>query len=219
MKNKDAQKRNLTSITNESSSVKFMIEEYSRISNAFFGLQDQIDRWIKFYISFIGIFIAVITAFDKYISVSQNPAQSAFPKYLFYLILLFPIIGVFITINIVAMRHEMMLYARVINLVRRYFGKLDKDLIPFLVLPTSDYQPPFYEPQKSIFWQVILIGTINTVCFALSLYNLLIIEIHVLVLVSLLFLFCHWWLYYYLSQKQEKKWLVTFSENLNESKY
>ena len=105
---------------------EFMLEEYDRISSAYFGLRDQVNQWFKAYITLVALPVTVLTAVLKLDKEGPMVSLLALPDTVSGLLLLVAVLGFFIVLSIVAMRMEMILYARTINGVRRYFGVLDQ---------------------------------------------------------------------------------------------
>ncbi len=115
----------------------------------------------------------------------------------------------------------MILYARTINDVRRYFAELDmpvsvKDqhLIDFLILPTSDKKPPFFESWRAMFWQVLMIGFIDSLVAGVAIISLTGIKLILVVLIGLGILGLHFYIYWSLAYKHENEWNIHFPIDL-----
>jgi len=58
----------------------FMIQEYDRISTAYFGLRDQVNEWFKIYVTLIGLPLTVLAAITKIGAGSANIDLTNLPK-------------------------------------------------------------------------------------------------------------------------------------------
>jgi hypothetical protein len=167
---------------------EFMLEEYNHITNAYFGLRDQVNDWFKAYLALVALPITLLTAVLKLNQGSPLVSISDLPSLVSGLLVMVAVLGLFVVLSIVAMRMEMILYARTMTGVRRYFGVLDRtcqipaplsavpaipELTAYLMLPTSDAQPPFFELWRPMFYQVIFIGLIDGTILAVAIHSLL----------------------------------------------
>lgn len=127
----------------------FMLPEFERISNAYFSLREQITEFFKAYITLIGFSLTFIAATLRFFPLDSNDfSLSSFPIVFAGLMLIISLLGLFISLSITSMRLGMILYARAINLIRRFFSEQSgkkKQMSKYLVLPTTDTQPPFFE--------------------------------------------------------------------------
>jgi hypothetical protein len=193
----------------------FMITEYDRISTAYFGLRDQINEFFKTYITLIGLPLTVLAAVLKIGEGNLSATLTDLPDIVSALLLLVSFLGFFVTLSIIAMRMEMILYARTINGVRRYFGELDDKLASFFILPTSDALPPFYESWRAMFWQVLLIGFLDGVIIMVGIQSLSKIGWIWSIVFGLAFMAIHFLVYWVMAWRREKEWTVRFLNNLN----
>ncbi len=200
-------------------STDFMITEYDRISNAYFGLRDQVNEWFKAYLTLIGLPLTILAVVMKIGENDSNITISSLPDVVSYLLILVSILGLFVTLSIVSMRMEMILYARTINCVRRFFATEESKLVPFLVLPTSDTKPPFYESCRAMFWQVLMIGFIDGIIITVGIYNLIKLSWYVSIVIGILFLIFHWFMYWLFALIRARQWgKKHFDDDLNISK-
>jgi hypothetical protein len=188
----------------------FMITEYDRISNAFFGLRDQINEWFKAYLTLVGFPLTVLAAVLKFGDNNISAPLTNLPDIVSGLLILVSFLGFFLTLTIISMRMEMILYARTINGVRCYFADQDNKLIPFLILPTSDATPPFYESWRAIFFQVWIIGIMDGIIMIVAIQSLFKFELPWSLLIGLVFIIAHWLVYWLMAWKKEKNWKVHF---------
>ncbi len=199
-------------------STDFMLTEYERISTAFFGLRDQVNEWFKAYLTIVGFPLTVLAAVMK-ISNSNNFSTDLnnLPNVVAGLLVLVAFLGFFVCLSIISMRLEMILYARTINGIRRYFGNQDTELPKFLILPTSDKVPPFYEVWRAMFWQVLLIGFLDGVISAVGINSLVSLGWTWSALFGLVVLVTHWDVYRLTARRRENEWKVRFSTSLTSS--
>jgi len=192
-----------------------MLMEYERIASAYFGLRDQSNEWFKAYLALIGLPLTVLAAVlklgDGYISATLDNL----PQLVAGLLVLVSLLGFFVTLSVVSMRMEMILYARTINLVRRYFGDQDKELHKYFVLPTSDTKPPFYELWRSMFWQVIMLGFLDSIILTVGIQSLTTFGWALSILIGMFFLLLHLLVYYLSALRREKEWSKHFPDDLS----
>lgn len=184
----------------------FMLTEYERISTAYFGLQAQINDFFKSYLTLIGFPLTILAAVLKLGPGGNSISLTDLPNFVSLLLLLVSVLGVFVTFTIVAMRMEMILYARTINGVRRFFGEMDQNLPPYLILPTSDGKPDFYEPWRAIFWQVLLIGILDSAIATFGLQSLIKWQWTLGALFFLLFMALHLIVYRLIAFRRAREW-------------
>ena len=100
---------------------------------------------------------------------------------------------------IVSMRMEMILHKLAVNDLRRFFGEIDtgyggiSSIATYLVLPTSDRTPPFCEPYRDTFWQVLFIGFMGSFTLYISMDNLLNLDLVLLAIPALVYWRLHWY--------------------------
>ena len=206
----------------------FMIQEYEQIADAYFGLRDQVNDWFKSYLSLIGLPITVLVAVLKLVGGELPISISRLPDIVAGLLILVAALGFFVTLSIIAMRMEMILYARTINGVRRYFAELDRSLgsktagcalVDYLILPTSDAAPPFFEAWRAMFWQVILIGVIDGAILTIAVQSLLQIGWLWSVVIGALCGLVHLGVYRWMAWRRAKEWQVRFPQSLQRSEH
>jgi len=213
---------------------EFMLEEYDRISTAYFGLSDQVNEWFKAYVALIALPVTVLTAVLKLDKEGPLVSVSALPDLVSGLLVLVAVLGFFVVLSIVAMRMEMILYARTINGVRRYFGALDQaqhsarggeahpqtpELAAYLILPTSDALPPFFESWRAMFWQVIFIGLIDGSILTVALHSLSGLSWGWSLAVGVAYGVAHLGVHAFMAWRRRRQWKVRFPENLQPSQW
>lgn len=214
-------------------STDFMIEEYEQIASAYFGLQDRVNEWFRLYITLVGLPLTVLAATIGSDIFSDGSADSvsiaSLPEVVSGLLILVAMLGVLVTLTIVNTRIEMILYARTINLIRRYFAELERSksstdekddirLADYLILPTTDTLPPFFEPWRAIFWQVLLVGFLDGILLGVA-ANSLFLSLIWATLAGILMLVLHFFIYWFSASRRDKEWSVYFPENLNAGNY
>lgn len=202
----------------------FMLQEYSQIASAYFGLRDQVNQWFKTYIALISVPLTALTAITKLNSDSELMSITELPSIVSTLLIVVAFLGFFVNLSIVSMRMEMIQYARTINNVRRYFAvcdfnenpnKKEDALINFLILPTSDTVPPFYESGRAMFWQVIMMGFLNGSILCVSIFNLSPnLGWGISIIVGIFFLGIHWLIYWWMAKLRKKNWKTHYKDNL-----
>lgn len=159
----------------------FMLEEYRQMVKIYGEYLTQENDLLKFYIAVIGVGASVITVLLKPQEIGLDLPSSAFLAGIGLLAVLISLVGSIIFFSLVGVRMEMILYVRVINVLRGYFvEKEEKDLFgiseikEFLVLPDYDQEtPPFRESYRGwFFWIVLLVAFINSVLLAGGFYIL-----------------------------------------------
>lgn len=199
-------------------STDFMLTEYERISTAYFGLRDQVNEWFKAYLTLVGFPLTVLAAVMKLGNGADFSTDlNNLPPIVAGLLTLVAFLGFFVCLSIISMRLEMILYARTINGIRRYFGHQDNVLREFLILPTSDSVPPFYESWRAMFWQVLLIGFLDGVIFAIGIKSLAGLGWITSALFGLGVVLVHWGMYRWTAWRRESEWKIHFKDNLTTS--
>jgi hypothetical protein len=126
----------------------------------------------------------------------------------------FALLGIIIFTSMIGVRHDMLMYARTVNEIRGYFSKKYTTIQPHLVLPTSSSMPSFWEtPLKYFFWEVTIVGLVNSslITFALVLLNLIQVpslslsEMGNIVMVIIFFVIIHHLWYFLLSYLRQRE--------------
>lgn len=194
----------------------FMITEYDRISTEYLGLQVQVNDWFKAYLTIVGFPLTVLAATLKLGTADITASLNFLPDIVAAVLILVSLLGFFVTITTIAMRMEMILYLRTINVIRRFFGAKDEDLVKFIILPTSDKLPLFYEPWGPVFWQIMLMGLLDGIIMGLGINNLLRTEWLFGLLVGIGFIAIHFLVYFIFAWVREWEWSFKYEECLTE---
>jgi hypothetical protein len=205
----------------------FMIQEYDRISTAYFGLRDQVNEWFKLYVTLVGLPLTVLVAVSKFGDSSTNVDLNNLPIIVSALLAMVALLGVFVTFSIISMRMEMILYARTINGIRRFFADLDEasssppkliKLVRYLILPTRDNFPHFYEAGRAMFYQVIMLGIMDGLISMVAIENFFHIGWGWSFFIGVIIAGVHLLIYKGMADKREKEWKVRFEKDLEISK-
>ena len=203
----------------------FMLEEYSQTNLGFFHLQDKINDWFRTFIALYGIPFTVLAAVIGIGDAIDSLDLFDLPGIVAILLAVIALLGVFVAMMIVSMRMEMILYKRAVNDVRRYFAEIDtgnsgiSGISDFLILPTSDLYPPFYEPWRDTFWQVLFIGFLDSLTLYIAIANLVGLDLVVLTIPAALYWALHWIAYWATARRRESQWHALHPANLQSANY
>jgi hypothetical protein len=203
----------------------FMLEEYVQTNLGFFHLQDKINDWFKTFIALYGIPFTVLAAVIGLGQSTDILDLFALPGIVAFLLAVIALLGLFVAMTIVSMRMEMILYERAVNDVRRYFAEIGKrkrgslGISDFLILPTSDLFPPFYEPWRDTFWQVLFIGFLDSLTLYVAIANLVSLDPLVLPIPAALYWALHWFGYWATARARESQWHALHPKNLQTANY
>jgi hypothetical protein len=203
----------------------FMLVEYSQTDTGFFNLQDKINDWFKTFIALYGIPFTVLAAVIGIGDVAESLDLFTLPAIVALLFAIIALLGFFVAMTIVSMRMEMILYKRAINVIRRYFAEIDlgnnaaPGISNYLVLSTSDRTPPFYEPWRDIFWQVLFIGFLDSFTLYISITNLVRLDLVVLAIPALIYWGLHWFAYWRAARSREVNWKELHPVDLQTANY
>jgi hypothetical protein len=200
----------------------FMLEEYSQTNLGFFHLQDKINDWFKTFIALYGIPFTVLAAVIGLGDAIDSLDPFDLPGIVAFLLAVIALLGLFVAMMIVSMRMEMVLYKRAVNDVRRYFADIDRGktaISGFLILPTSDLYPPFYEPLRDTFWQVLFIGFLDSLTIYIALTNLVSLDLVVLTIPAAFYWALHWFAYWATARRRESQWNALHPANLQSVNY
>lgn len=183
---------------------EFLLSEYSNIAQAHFKSIETITTFFRYYLLIMAIPISFITIFPQVSTDTQQILNKFQDHKLFVIIVLFLVLmgGIGVFCYITSLRLDTLLYARVINSIRKYFydaSNFDISLkLQMRVLPQSSKLPSYYE--KSYFLPVVFVfGIINALYSSLACYVLfknylyLIINIILILVLHLLIYFWYAW--------------------------
>ncbi|MEM2522800.1 MAG: hypothetical protein QXW82_06595 [Candidatus Bathyarchaeia archaeon] len=185
----------------------FMLEEYRQIAQAFFALHTQRNQLLRYYLTLMTIGVSIVSVCSQAIPTVLSQAQTVLNNQLLGMMILFLfVMGMIIFIAIIGVRHDMLFYARTINSIRRYFQDKNPSVKSYLILPTSNQVPSFWEkPLKYFFWEVSSIAVANSFIAVMSSSLLIALEGLWLLIVFVLCLFFHELIYGILSALRERE--------------
>jgi len=190
---------------------KFLLQEYSNIAQAHFKSIENITTFFRNYLLIMSIPITSIAVASQ-ITRDSNQLISIVQRYnvpIAILLLCIFLSGLGMFCYIINLRLDVILYARVVNGIRKYFYDVsDIDIsykLLLRVLPQSPQIPRYFE--KAYFLPVTLVfGTMNTLYFSFAFFILF--ESYLLLSISALSCFLvHYIFYFFYSQHREMKYL------------
>lgn len=124
----------------------FLLKEYERISEAYFSTMNSIAQFIGFYLTVASVPAAAIVIFGE---PSESEALVALLRGSPAVLGLLPLmavsfVGTCLSVFVIALKHDAVLYARAVNGVRAYFeAQATTDVGEYLVLPRKRDSPSF----------------------------------------------------------------------------
>jgi hypothetical protein len=216
-----------TSEQSDSDAKSFMLKEYETIASAFFDLSRQKTEMFRFYLILVTIPITLLAAI---IGLQKQTADFfALPGLIVLVLLAISIAGLLMTSLIVGLRFEAIVYAKTVNLARRFFidSNSDKKLILYTLLPNGDDYPKFNEQPLettkrkwrwqlgtgAIFLEVVLMALLNATYFSFAVINLVRSTGPVITIISgligwILFFLLHVGGYLFIASKRDSRWSI-----------
>ena len=171
---------------------QFMLQEHSRIIDAYHDLHVQKNELVKIYLTFASLPLVIVTIFlslFKYLqpSLQTQSLTSALRTAAICLSILLVLVGTSVLMSMLRIRAEQYLYIKTINAARSYFH--EEHLVPqkYLILPTSANELTFgqAEPTGRAFWEAMIVCAPNSLLVAFlvreSAYHICSLQNHVLV--------------------------------------
>ena len=125
----------------------FLLKEYDRISEAHFNTSNQISLFFRYYLTLMSVPAFLLLYINKDITVIESlfkeSSSFSLKPQLGWLCIIISIIGISLTVFLIKLKFEHILYARTVNGIRNYFTIQDPNLKAFLVLPTNTKKPSF----------------------------------------------------------------------------
>lgn len=154
---------------------KFLLKEYSAIAAAHFKSMETISTFFRYYLLIMSIPISAILVILQ-MGTNRKESVDFVTQYRFpasFILLCVSLIGLMVFCYVLNLRLDVILYARVINGIRKFFydkSKLDINLkLRTMNLPQSPYLPSYFE--KSYFLPVVCVfSTMNTAYFLVAHY-------------------------------------------------
>lgn len=197
-----------------------MLQEYSTIAQSFFSLYTQLNETLRTYLTLMTAGAAAATFLLQILpKLYVVPASFNDLRLLGLLFVFLSFLGLAACLALIGLRTEMLLYARTINGVRRYFYSRSPHIRPFIVLPITSFKPDYYEGAPSpYFWQIILVGAVNSALavgglFLLSGWQVTDTITGSLFLVFVLLVVLHWVAYRLLCWQSDKGFPKGFGQH------
>jgi hypothetical protein len=187
---------NLTKNENKDIS-DFMLSEYEHISNAHFETSKQIISFYRYYLLIISAPTALLLFFDKEPQKLEQIISGGATEinyFTFILFLTIAVLGFLMQIYLTDKKKTSILYARVVNGIRKYFKeKNSEDISNFLVLKTDTKFPKYSNGGfLAIVSSIALLDSIF-LFFAFWTISLKCLSI----IFAIVFLIAHFLMYYY----------------------
>ena len=145
---------------------EILIAEYNLISKAFSDLHTVQYRLFGFYF----LLIAAPFAIAPILIVPAEFDILNLPDIFSALLLTISFLGFIISLSLIHIRFDQILYARAANGVRAGLINNNENISQFLILPKTDDKPEFIEFLRYFFWLIIFIGFLNSAYFSIG-YN------------------------------------------------
>jgi hypothetical protein len=152
---------------------QFMLQEHSRIIDAYHDLHVQKNELIKFYLAFVSFpasIVLISMALFKYL---ENKAQAvsalqSLEMAAMALASLLLIVGVSVIMVMLNIRSEQYLYVQTINGTREYFKEKHGIEEKYLVLPSDTKKIEFGSADRSgrPFWEAMIVSATNSLLLA-----------------------------------------------------
>lgn len=205
-----------------------MLEEYKQIVAAFFDLSKQKSDMFRFYLILVTIPVTLIAAI---FGAEKSPVSfTSLPILITLVLFAVAIAGLIMTAIVVDIRFECILYAKTVNLARRFFMDKNKEheLRSYCLLPDGDDLPIHYEQPwefkarkwkwelgvGATFLEVLLMGLLNATYLSLAMINISLIwfrndqQLWFGIIVGILFFLIHILGYRYFAKKKDEQWKV-----------
>jgi hypothetical protein len=195
---------------------QFQLAEYQKIAEAFFALVNQVSSFFQYYLLTISAPMVIVYILKE----SNVPIKDLIVKddnkiyreIFFALLLVLSVVGLIISIFIINLRLDSVLYARTVNGVRNYFYNCSHlstaQINQIKVLPVNIKVPSYFE------WMIFLpivsaFALINSSYMLLSFFILKKGKLGAwLIIISVLFLILHLVIYYLLCYYRENAYLI-----------
>lgn len=194
----------------ESKFEKYLLSEYSNIAQAHFKSIETISTFFRHYLLIMAIPISVIGIVSKFSTQGQQSSNILeiykVPVSVVLLFISWAGLGVFSYVT--NLRLDTILYARVVNGIRKYFydeSNIDINLkLRIRALTQSPQLPPYYE--KSYFFPVVFVFSIVNSLY-LTFGSYLLFKNYWRWLIPLVFFISHWVIYWWYARHREIAYL------------
>jgi hypothetical protein len=141
---------------------KFMLQEHSRIIDAYHDLHVQKNELVKFYLAFVSLPLSIVALFLSLFKYIQPSAQTdsllgALQIAAVGLAILLVFVGTSVLMIMLRIRGEQYLYVKTINATRRYFKELYGIDEHYIVLSFREHEFTFAQEEQSgrAFWEAM----------------------------------------------------------------
>lgn len=122
----------------------FLLKEYERISEAHFSAWNSISQFIRYYFVVASVPPAIAALLSRPMEGKEiiaylqlHPFLASGPLFAI------SVVGFLLSLYVMGLHHDAILYARTVNGVRSYFAAKDPDAKKYLVLPVDTSTPHF----------------------------------------------------------------------------
>lgn len=149
----------------------FMLKEYEKIYDLYRIHYDTSQKVFNAYLLILGAFLSILSYVYK-------DSMSSFNFYelndisLFSLLIII-IVGFCMFMMLVEHKMKIILYARCINAIRKWFCDVNPSFKPYLLLPTDVTVPKYFVFGKDFFWEICSFGVLNSIITSLGITNAL----------------------------------------------
>ena len=149
----------------------FILKEYEKIYDLYSIHYDTSQKISNAYLLIIGAFLSILSFVYK-------DSKSIFNFYelndiaLFSLLIII-IVGFCMFMMLVEHKMKIILYARCMNAIRKWFCDANPSIKPYLLLPTDVTVPKPFVFGKDFFWEIISFGVLNSIITSLGITNVL----------------------------------------------
>jgi len=181
-----------------SNSELFMVEEYKNIANTHDKLRDSLSLIFNYFL----IISAIPFTLLGFNASSPNYFFESFMIPLFFVLVSTG--NMFLALSMYSARLSQYRYARVVNLIRKYFCDQDNNLEEYLYLPTTDQKPRLENPGY-IKYQIIYMIVVSAIYMIVGLVGFRFLFVYCfLVIVVYILIFAYLFIEIYKRFKKEK---------------
>ncbi len=193
---------------------QFQHEEYSHIAKAHFSTSDSISAFFRYYLLVMSLPLSVAGALLFIIArAPEGKGPLPIPTSLLATVLIaVGFVGVLIMAYIISLRIDLILYARKVNSIRKYFyDRADLDMVSatqLRFLPQTHHHPRYFEALN--FLPVIFaFSIINSLYFLFGITAIQSLNIYLDLLIFVSLVASHFGIYYFYTQQSENTYLRT----------
>ncbi|NPV62495.1 MAG: hypothetical protein HPY61_07680 [Methanotrichaceae archaeon] len=149
----------------------FIIKEYEKLYDLYRIHYDTSQKISYAYLLILGGFLLILSlVYNDSMSVLNFCALNDLALFSLLIII---IVGFCMFMMLVEHKMKIILYARCMNAIRRWFCDANPSFKPYLLLPTDVNVPKHFVIGKDFFWEIISFGVLNSIITSLGITNLL----------------------------------------------